>query len=150
MDYLFLRWKNNFFSKNYFPSTEYLVIIMEALFFFFFFSLGQVAFRILVLQPGIKPVPTAVDAWGPNHWATSEFPEGTIFNSWVIWNILWFESLFVKFRIIFFYSLLFLFIYVFWLQWVFVAALGLSLVAASRGYSLLWRMDFSNCGTWAE
>ena len=49
----------------------------------------------------------------------------------------------MKFRIIFFYSLLFLFIYVLWLQWVFVAALGLSLVAASRGYSL-------NCGAWTS
>ena len=92
MDYLFLRWKSNFFSKNYFPSIVYLLIIMEAL-FFFFFSLGQVAFRILVLQPGIKPVPTAVEACSPNHWASSEFPEGIMFNSWVIWNILWFESI---------------------------------------------------------
>ena len=31
----------------------------------------------------------------------------------------------------------------FWLHWVFVAACGLSLVAASGGYSLLWCTDFS-------
>ena len=31
----------------------------------------------------------------------------------------------------------------FWLCWVFVAARGLSLVAASRGYSLLWCTGFS-------
>ena len=31
----------------------------------------------------------------------------------------------------------------FWLCWVFVAPCGLSLVAASRGYSLLWCMGFS-------
>ena len=60
-----------------------------------------------------------------------------------------------------------LFIY-FWLHWVFVAARGLSLVAASRGYSslgyagfLLWWLlllrsmgsrhtDFSSCGTGAQ
>ena len=36
----------------------------------------------------------------------------------------------------------FLFIY-FWLRWVFVAACGLSLVAVSRGYSLLWCAGFS-------
>ena len=35
-----------------------------------------------------------------------------------------------------------LFIY-FWLHWVFVAAHGLSLVAASGGYSLLWCIGFS-------
>ena len=66
-----------------------------------------------------------------------------------------------------FYFILFLFIY-FWLHWVFVAARGLSLVAASGGYSLLWCVgfslqwllllrstgsrcaDFSSCGTWAQ
>ena len=61
----------------------------------------------------------------------------------------------------------YLFIYL-WLRWVFVPAHGLSLVAASRGYSLLecvgfslqWllllqnmgsrHMSFSSCGTWAQ
>ena len=61
----------------------------------------------------------------------------------------------------------FLFFY-FWLRWVFIAAHGLSLVAASGGYSLLhcvgfslrWllllrstgsrRVGFSSCGTWAQ
>ena len=60
---------------------------------------------------------------------------------------------------------MYLFIYL-WLRWVFVAACGLSLVAASGGYpslrcagfSLWWllsllsmgsrRMGFSSCGTW--
>ena len=37
----------------------------------------------------------------------------------------------------FFINLFILFIY-FWLRWVFVAVRRLSLVAASRGYSLLW------------
>ena len=64
-----------------------------------------------------------------------------------------------------FYFLKFLFIY-FWLHWVFVAAHGLSLVAVSGGYSLLWCVGFSlqwllwlrsmgsryvgfSCGSWA-
>ena len=34
-------------------------------------------------------------------------------------------------------------LFYFWLRWVFVAARGLSLVVASRGYSLSWRADFS-------
>ena len=25
-------------------------------------------------QPGIKPVPSAVEAWSLNHWTTREFP----------------------------------------------------------------------------
>ena len=65
----------------------------------------------------------------------------------------------------FFNKFIYLFIY-FWLHWVFVAARGLSLVVASRGYSSLqcvgfslqWllllqstgsrQVGFSNCGTW--
>ena len=67
----------------------------------------------------------------------------------------------------FFINLFILFIY-FWLHWVFVAAHGLSLVAASGCYSclqcagfllqwllLLWstgsrRVGFSGCGMWAQ
>ena len=67
----------------------------------------------------------------------------------------------------FFFNLFILFIY-FWLRWVFVAARGLSLVAASWGYSSLrctgfswWlllfvehglyrHVGFSSCGTWAQ
>ena len=30
--------------------------------------------RILVLQPGIKLAPPAVEAWSPNHWTAKEFP----------------------------------------------------------------------------
>ena len=62
----------------------------------------------------------------------------------------------------------FLIIIIFWLRWVFVAVHGLSLVAASEGYSLLWcagfslwwllllrstgsrRVGFSSRGTWAQ
>ena len=63
--------------------------------------------------------------------------------------------------------IVFLFLF-FWLCWVFVAVCGLSLAAATRGYSslrcagfslrwllLLWSMGsrrpgFSSCGTWAQ
>ena len=44
---------------------------------------------------------------------------------------------------IFYINLFILFIYYLWLRWVFVAARGLSLVAASGGYSLLRRAGFS-------
>ena len=46
------------------------------------------------------------------------------------------KSLHAQIIIIFYINLLILFIY-FWLLWVFVAVHGLSLVAASEGYSLL-------------
>ena len=36
-----------------------------------------------------------------------------------------------------------MFIYLFWLRWVFIAARRLSLVAVSRSYSLLQSMGFS-------
>ena len=75
-----------------------------------------------------------------------------------------------RWALIFFYIYLFmyLFIYFFWLRWVFVAARGLSLVAASRGHSSLqctglslqWPLllqstgsrhaGLSSCGTWAQ
>ena len=39
----------------------------------FFFWLHHVACGILVPQPGIKPRPSAVRAWSPNHWTSREF-----------------------------------------------------------------------------
>ena len=44
---------------------------------------------------------------------------------------------------VFFYKFIYLFVFYFWLRWVFIAARGLSLVAESRGYSLLWCAGFS-------
>ena len=44
---------------------------------------------------------------------------------------------------LFFFNFIYLFIIYFWLHWVFVAARGLSLVAASGGYSSLWCEGFS-------
>ena len=62
----------------------------------------------------------------------------------------------------------FIYLFIFWLRWVFVAAGGLSLVAASGGYSPLQHADFSlwwllllqsvgsrhagfsSCGLWAS
>ena len=42
-----------------------------------------------------------------------------------------------------FYKYFLFFNFYFWLCWVIVAARGLPLVAASRGYSLLWCTGFS-------
>ena len=72
-----------------------------------------------------------------------------------------------KFHVVFFFNkFIYLFVY-FWLRWVFIAASGLSLVAAGGGYSslqcegfslqwlLLWstgsrHTGFSSCGTRAQ
>ena len=36
--------------------------------------------KILVPQPGMEPVPPAVEARSPNHWTTREFPTLLVFN----------------------------------------------------------------------
>ena len=46
-------------------------------------------------------------------------------------------------RILFFNKFIYFILFYFWLCWVFIAACGLSLVAASRGYSSLWCAGFS-------
>ena len=63
------------------------------------------------------------------------FPFSVFFISVIVFLI----SVWLSFKITFFISI---FIY-FWLHWVFVAVHGLSLVAASRGYSLLQCAGFS-------
>ena len=76
---------------------------------------------------------------------------------------------FIRGTFLFFLNVyIFLILFYFWLCCVFVAALGLSLVAGSGGYSSLWcagfslrwllllrstgsrRTGFSSCGTWAQ
>ena len=42
---------------------------------FFFFWPRCAACGILVPQPGIEPVPPAVEVWSPDHWTTREVPE---------------------------------------------------------------------------
>ena len=41
--------------------------------FFFFFWSGSTTCRILVIQPGIEPVPSTVKAHSPSHWTAREF-----------------------------------------------------------------------------
>ena len=44
--------------------------------------------RILVLQPGIKLAPPAVEAWSPNHWTAKEFPIIVYINKTFITDII--------------------------------------------------------------
>ena len=47
---------------------------------------GCVACRILVPRPGIEPGPPAVEAQGPNHWTTREYPILKIFKK-LMWPL---------------------------------------------------------------
>ena len=45
----------------------------------FFWGAYCVVCRILAPQPGIKPMPSAVEVWGLNHWTTRELPQIVIY-----------------------------------------------------------------------
>ena len=55
--------------------------IVIYLFNFFSFCLLPAAWRILVIQPGIEPVPPAVEVWCLNHWTAKEVPNQLYFKS---------------------------------------------------------------------
>ena len=44
--------------------------------FFLVFSLCSTAYGILVPQPGIEPIPPAMEVYSPNHWIAREFYGG--------------------------------------------------------------------------
>ena len=50
------------------------VAVRWQLFKVLFIYFGNMACGILVLQPGIEPVPPAVEAWSLNHWTSREVP----------------------------------------------------------------------------
>ena len=50
-------------------------------FHFFFWPLCHVC-RILVFQPGIEPVPPAVEAWSLNHCTAREVPRNSFYHLW--------------------------------------------------------------------
>ena len=63
----------NLTTTYYAPDT-----ILNTLHFFFFFFLDCVACETLVLRPGIKPRPLALEVWGLNHWTTREVQHSII------------------------------------------------------------------------
>ena len=83
------------------------------LFYLFFFFLASLhGLQILVPQPGIEPMPSAVKVWSPNHWTAREFP----------------RSLFLrgkKLQYFFFKLISFIYFIYFWLRRVLVAACGI-------------------------
>ena len=46
---------------------------------FFFLAASRTACGILVPQPGIEPLPPAVESWVLNHWTTMEVPAALYF-----------------------------------------------------------------------
>ena len=53
-------------------SANHIWLSISVCWFVFFFWPNQMAFGILVLQPGIEPAPLSVKEWSPNHWTTRE------------------------------------------------------------------------------
>ena len=150
-------------------------------FSFFVFWLCCVARGVLIPRPAIEPALPALGAQSPNHWTTREVPPFHFLNDVFWWTgVLNFDEVqFINlygycwvqskkslpgsrsWRVSpvlssFFYKFICLFIYLFiyWLRWVFVAARGLSLVVAS-GVTLRCSAQashcggFSCCGAWA-
>ena len=54
-------------------------MMMILFLFIYLFLPHRTACGILVPQPGIGPVPTAVKARSPNHWTAGEFPAFSFF-----------------------------------------------------------------------
>lgn len=50
-----------------------LIYLLPFLFYSFIWPCG-IACGLSVPHPGIEPGPLAVEAWGPKHWSTKEFP----------------------------------------------------------------------------
>ena len=50
----------------------------------FLFLPHHTAFGIFVLQPGIKPMPPAVEVRNLNHWTTKEVPNVLIYDLWIL------------------------------------------------------------------
>ena len=55
------------YSSPYIFYLELTFLPHGPLLFFLFFFFGQMACGTLVPQPGIEPMPTAVEAWSLNH-----------------------------------------------------------------------------------
>ena len=55
---------------------------------FLFFWPRCTAYGILVPQPGIEPVPPAVEAWSLNHWTTREVPK-----TWYIYSMEYYSAI---------------------------------------------------------
>ena len=61
-------------SKVYKKTLLFQLSNFVYLLFFLFLAMPYTACEILVPQPGIKPMPPAVEAWSLNHWTTREVP----------------------------------------------------------------------------
>ena len=71
-----------FFAVWYSSMSQFIHLTVKSVSNFFlikvftlFFCCWTVWFAVLVLQPGTKPGPPAVEAWSPHHWTAKEFPQ---------------------------------------------------------------------------
>ena len=61
--------------------------------YIFFFCPSCTACEILVPQPGIIPMPPALEAWSLNHWTTREAPT---FFAYIFWKYIFSNLLFIN------------------------------------------------------
>ena len=67
--------RTNLMVMNSLSFFFFFFLIWECLnFSAFFFFIICMACSILVPQPGIKPIPPAVETWSLNHWTAREIP----------------------------------------------------------------------------
>ena len=68
--------RNIYITSDYssLPHCTFFLNCSLYLFIYLFIWLHHMACGILVSQPGIEPVPSAVKAPSPNHWIAREFP----------------------------------------------------------------------------
>ena len=76
----------HYYTYIIFKRYRYYEFITYIFMFFppgtFFFGCHMVC-RILVPQPGIKPVPPAVEGQSPTHWTIRELPSGNLGNCYI-------------------------------------------------------------------
>ena len=65
----------------------YIFIYLYIYIYIFFFGPSCTVCEMLVLQPGIIPMPPALAAWSLNHWTTREAPK---FFAYICWKYIFF------------------------------------------------------------
>ena len=72
LSYILVRaWEHDLYEGQFIDRLQHFIL------FFNFFWLHRAAFGLLVPQPGIEPVPPALEVQSLNHWTAREVPTST-------------------------------------------------------------------------
>ena len=88
-----LQWKFMCLIHLSSPSGDYIILCYVMLCYIILYYidlLGHTTQHTKLPQPGIKPAPSAVEAWSLNHWTTREVPEPQYmhFTTWYCLRVL--------------------------------------------------------------